>query len=671
MEQTKEWDRYLPALLFAYREVPQESLQFSPFELMYGRQVRGPMQIIKQLWTEENAAPETRTNVSHFLTLANVIRETCAIAQENLRKASARHARYYNSKARDRQFIEGDKVLLLLPEKNNKLQLTWRGPFVVREKTGYCNYKIEIKGKQKIYHANLMKKYNERKKEETDVVAVVMDDVDVELDGEYNPSNIPSISFHQTQSFDDVHINSELEQTRQEMLKEVLERHKSCLTDVPGRTSLLKCEIKTETTTPVRVKSYPIPHSKIDTVKDEIKQMLDLGVIEPSSSPYNAPIVLAKKKDGTTRFCIDFRRLNLVTEFDGEGLPDVDVLFNKLGKAKFFSKIDLTKGYWQIPMEEKDKPKTAFNTPLGLFQWVTMPFGLKNAGAIFTRMMRQLLEPLNRSDVHNFIDDVLIASETWEQHIESVEAVLRRLCDVNLTVKPSKCFFGFSELSFLGHQVGRGEIWPEQDKIAKIQTAPPPTTKKEVRAFLGLIGYYRKFVPDFSKLSSPLSDLTKKGQPEKVVWTEKCDAAFKALKAKLCAKPILILPDCSQPFVLRTDASDVGLGAVILQEREGKLHPVIFASKKLNGAERNYSVVERECLAVVWAVKKFEPYLYGVHFILETDHQALQYLNKSKTENGRLMRWALCLQQYSFTTRVIPGEDNVGADYLSRAISRL
>ena len=666
-EQPREWDKFLPALLFAYREVPQESLKFSPFELIYGRQVRGPMQVLRQLWTEEEPSEETRTNISHFLNLANIIEQTCSLARQNLAKASGRHMRYYNAKSTDRQFNEGDQILLLLPEKHNKLQLTWRGPFTVREKKGFCNYKIDMNGKSKIYHANLMKHYITRQTD-NESVAVVMNDEDIESEEHYEVSNIPTLCYEQTQTQHDVKISPDLDQEKQELLKQILEENKSCLTDVPGKTSLIECSIKTESNTPVRVKSYPIPYSKLDTVKCEVKQMLEMGVIEPSSSPYNAPIVLIKKKDGTIRFCIDFRRLNLNTEFDGEGLPDVENLFNRLSKAKYFSKLDLTKGYWQIPMKREDKQKTAFNTPLGQFQWTMMPFGLKNAGAIFTRMMRSLLEPLLRSDVHNFIDDILIASETWDEHVTSLKAVLDRLKEVNLTVKPSKCFLGFSELSFLGHQIGKGKVCPEEDKIGKIAAAVLPTTKKELRAFLGLAGYYRKFVPNFAEVSAPLTDMTKKGQPDKLKWSSKCVSSFNELKTALIKKPILALPDCNQPFVLRTDASDIGIGAVLLQERDGKLHPVHYASKKLNAAARNYSVAERECLAVVWAVKKFEPYLYGTHFTLETDHQALQFLDKCKTENGRLMRWSLCLQQYSYTTKVIPGKDNVGADYLSRSL---
>jgi hypothetical protein len=419
----------------------------------------------------------------------------------------------------------------------------------------------------------------------------------------------------------------------------------------------------------VHLKQYPTRQEVKDIVHKEIQEMIMMGVIEPGVSEYSAPIVLVKKKDGTTRFCIDYRKLNNSLLSDSEQMPDVDALFGKLSKAKYFSKLDLSKGYWQIPVQEEDRKKTAFSTPFGQFQWKTMPFGLKTAGAIFTRMMRKLLLPLERDDIDNFIDDILVASETWEDHVIALEAVMKRLIEANLTAKPSKCYFGFSELSYLGHLVGKGKIKPEDDKVEKLRKAERPTTKTEVRAFLGLAGYYRKFVKNFSELAHPLTELTKGKQPEKVKWSVEAEKAFSDLKEHLCCKPVMCLPDKNKEFILRTDASNQAVGAVLLQDHGDGPQPVAYASRKLKDAEKNYATIEKECLASIWAIKKFEPYLYGKSFVLETDHQPLHYLEKSKTENGRLMRWALTLQQYDFRVHVIKGKDNIGADYLSRSFA--
>ena len=660
-EQPHDWDKFIPALLFAYREAPQESLKFSPFELLYGRHVRGPLQILKQCWTDEMADPEVVTTAQYVTELQHRIEETCKIAQENLAKASARTTELFNRKAKLRNLVAGQKVLLLLPLKHNKLQLNWKGPYVITRRVNRVNYKVEVDGKEKTFHVNVLKEYHERGEEVATVV------VEEEKRVEENMGYIPLIPLVETEGYQDVKCNVDLDNNKLEELQKVIESHAVVLTDLPGDTRLTTCNVKTVDERPVKVQQYPIPHSQLDTVKKEVEEMLRMGVIERANSPYNAPLVLVKKKDGGTRFCVDYRKLNQITEFDAEPLPDIETLFAKVSRAKYFSKMDLSKGFWQIPMNEKDKAKTAFSTPQGQFQWKKMPFGMKNASAVFSRMMRSLLDPLNREDVHNFVDDILISSETWEQHVESLDIVLTRLKEAGLTARPVKCYFGFEQISFLGHEVGHGKICPEMDKIQKLRDSRRPTTKKQLRSFLGLAGYYRKFVPNFAAVAAPLTDLTKKGTPEHLPWTDACENAMNALKAHLTCRPVMCLPNREKQYVLRTDASNQGLGAVLLQEEEGVLKPVAYASKRLNAAERNYSTIEKECLAVVWGIGKFRVYLYGTHFVLETDHQPLQFLRRAKTENSRLMRWAIMLQDHSFTVRVIPGKDNVGADFMSRS----
>ncbi|KAL8595626.1 hypothetical protein ACOMHN_025662 [Nucella lapillus] len=401
-------------------------------------------------------------------------------------------------------------------------------------------------------------------------------------------------------------------------------------------------------------------------VEDEVSEMLKLGVIEPANSPYNSPIVMVKKKQGSYRFCCDLRGLNNVVVFDAEPLTDVEHLFQSFGKAKYFTKLDLTKGYWAIPIDEEDRDKTAFTTSKGQFRWVNLPFGLKTASGIFNRMMRKLLGPINRGDVYHFMDDILIATESWEDHVTALKTVLQRLQEANLAAKPSKCYVGFDQLPYLGHEVGGGKRWPERDKVEKISQAVPPTTKKELRSFLGLTGFYREYIQAYSAIAIPLTDMTKKDHPEKLQWSEKGKDSFTTLKERICTSLILCMPDHTKDFVVRTDASDRGIGAVLMQEKDGKLCPISYQSRKLNGAESRYATVEKECLATVWGISKFERYLYGKHFTLETDHQPLKFLQKQLT-NPRLMRWVLQLQTYHFTVRVIPGKDNHGADFLSRA----
>lgn len=683
IEQPTKWDTFIPALLFAYREAPQDSLGFSPFELLYGKTIKGPMQILRQTWTDETVTGDLKTTAEYVVDLRNRIEETCKIARENLKTASRRQAKYFNRRAVPRSIAVGKKVLLLRPLKQNKLELTWRGPYVVTEKINTFDYRIKIGPKEKVFHINLMKEYLERDgvtdvithlednedEEVEERMAVVieedetMDDNIFEVDAQ---KSIPLLETQRTEDENDIHFFEKLTLEQIKEAKNICQKKSNFLTDVPKTCNLVKCQIKVTEQKPVFVKPRPIPHAMVGTVEKEIDEMLKLGVIEPATSAYNAPIVLVKKKDGKYRFCCDLRSLNDVTVFDAEPITDVEHLFQSLGKAKFFSKLDLTKGYWAIPIEEEDRDKTAFTTTRGQFRWVNMPFGLKTATGVFNRMMRKLLGPLKCKDmIHHFMDDILIASETWEEHMQALRAVLQRLEDANIAAKPSKCYIGYDELPYLGHEIGGGKRWPDKEKIDKVREASPPTTKKELRSFLGLTGFYREYIRGYSTIAVPLTDMTKKDHPERLQWNDECKTSFEKLKESICEKPVLCMPDQDKGFVLRTDASDRGIGAILLQENGGQLRPIAYQSKKLHGAESRYATVEKECLAAVWGVQRFERYLYGRHFILETDHQPLKCLQRLPT-NPRLIRWALQLQPYSYTVRVIPGKDNHGADYLSR-----
>ena len=427
---------------------------------------------------------------------------------------------------------------------------------------------------------------------------------------------------------------------------------------------MVEHEIKLTTSQPIRVKPYPIPFSQARVVEDEVRKMLASGVVEPSCSPYCAPLLLVRKSDGSNRPVVDFRLLNKATVFNAEPMPNPEAIFATLSGDKFFSKLDFTKGYWQIPMKEEDKEKTAFSSSLGLLQFKRMPFGLVNAGATYSRMMRKLLDGLD--GVANYVDDVIIHSRTWDEHVATLSEVFARIREASLTVKPSKCWLGYSKVDFLGHRVGDGNILTQDDKVDKVMKADRPRTKTQVRSLLGLAGYYRKYIQNYSSVVTPLINLTKKGQPNQVIWTDETETAFKELKTRLCDRPILRLPDFDRDFILRTDASDTGLGAILLQTYDGTDFPVAYASKKLSPAQSSYATVEKECLAIVWGLQKFHCYLYGRLFTIQTDHAPLAFLKTAKLTNAKLMRWALKLQPFMFKVETIPGKSNVGADYLSR-----
>ncbi len=306
----------------------------------------------------------------------------------------------------------------------------------------------------------------------------------------------------------------------------------------------------------------------------------------------------------------DFRRLNEVSEFDGYPMPRVDELLDRLGRARYISTLDLTKGYWQVPLTDSAKPKTAFSTPSGHWQYRTLPFGLHGAPATFQRLMDIILRP-HQQYAAAYLDDVVIHSERWEDHLDRLRRVLMDLRRAGLTANPRKCHLALFEAKYLGFQVGRGLIKPQQKKVEAVHAAPRPTTKTQVRAFLGLAGYYRCFIPNFSSLAAPLTDLTRKGQPERVVWNPDAEEAFRRVKHALTEEPVLRAPDFGCPFLLQTDASETGLGAVLSQVQDGEEHPVLYISRKLTKAERNYATVEREALAIKWAVLELRYYLFG------------------------------------------------------------
>ncbi|KAK7108916.1 hypothetical protein V1264_013054 [Littorina saxatilis] len=476
---------------------------------------------------------------------------------------------------------------------------------------------------------------------------------------------LQSVPTVQTENVDDVVYSPDLSMQAKQKVQAVFQKHQDKMTDLPGTCDLVQHMVRIPEGTVVNVKQYPLPFESQKVVEEEVKKMLDLDVIEPSISPFSSPIVLVKKKDGSTRFCIDFRHLNKITEFDAEPIPDPEVLFASLQGRQHFTKIDLAKGYWQIPMAESDRAKTAFRTPQGLYQFKKMPFGMSTAPSTFARMMKML--DLDRFKSVHFFDDVLVATEDWCEHLEALDGLLTELGKHGLTVRPSKVEAGFDSIEFLGHIVGEGSMRPVPSKVSKILNVSVPTTKKQVRSLVGLISFYRRYVPSFASIVSPLVELTKKNQPNKVRWSKECQMAFDRVKEILSSEPLVRLPDFSRPFTVRSDASSTGIGAALMQpDDDGVLHPVLYASRKLLERETRYSTVERECLALVWAVDKFHRYLFGSHFFVETDHRPLTYLRQSKTANGRLLRWALSLQEYSFTVVPIPGVRNFEADVLSR-----
>lgn len=435
---------------------------------------------------------------------------------------------------------------------------------------------------------------------------------------------------------------------------------------VSGRTNLIEHRIKlNKGVTPIKKRDYPRNPAMQQVIKEEISQMLKDGVIERSNSSWSSPVVLIRKPSGRYRFCIDFRSLNQVSELDAYNLPRINSILEKLRSANFITTLDLANGYWQVPLAEESKPLTAFSIQgLGLYQFTVMPFGLHSAPATFQRLLDQIIGPELEPRAFAYLDDLILVSQTFEEHLELLKDVFQRLRTASLKLNIEKCKFCQTELKYLGHMINSEGIGTDPDKVRAIVEYPRPTTVTRLRSFLGLASWYRRFIDKFSKIVAPLTGLLKKGV--KWNWSEKQEKAFCELKNRLVSAPILSCPDFSQTFKLQVDASDEGLGASLTQKRNNAEVVIAYASRLLSNAERKYTVTEKECLALVWAVKKFRPYLEGYKFIAVTDHIALKWLLRLKEPSGRLARWVLEIQQYEFEVEYRKGTANRVADALSR-----
>jgi hypothetical protein len=406
-----------------------------------------------------------------------------------------------------------------------------------------------------------------------------------------------------------------------------------------------------------------MPPNELAELKIQLQDLLEKGFIRPSSSPWGCPAIFVKKKDQTLRMCVDYRPLNEVTIKNKYPLPWIDILYDQLTGARVFSKIDLRSGYHQIRIRPKDIPKTAFTTRYGLFEYLVMSFGLTNAPAHFTYLMNSVFMPELDKFVVVFIDDILIYSKNEEEHAQHLRIVLTRLREHQLYAQFSKCAFWLEEIQFLGHVLFAKGIAVDPSKVQDILEWKPPTTVHQVRSFLGLAGYYRRFIPDFSRLVKPITSLLK--NDTKFNWSLECNEAFEKLKVLLTTAPVLAQSDIEKPFDVYCDASGSGLGCVLMQE--GRV--IVYASRQLRRHEEHYPTHDLELATVVHALKIWHHYLLGNIYHIYTDHKSLKYIFTQSELNMRKRRWLELIKDYELEIHYHPGKANVVADALSRKVS--
>ena len=428
--------------------MPQASTGFSPFELLYGQGVCGPLSILRDMWTDED--PQDTDVVQYILQMRAKLSSMTELAQLNKQEAQAYQKAWYDQSARDRVYQVGDKVLVLMPTSTHKLQAQWQGPYTISRRVGDLDYELICGRRKRILHVNMLRKWHDR---ERSVYLAAQAERITDLDDQTKSPPIHG----ESETWEDVRLGTNLSVSEKQSIAELLKSYSSTLSSKPGSTDILCHQVLTTDDIPARQRPYRVPESMQNVVKSELDSMLANDIIEPANSPYASPIVLVRKADNTWRFCVDYRHLNAKTVFDATPMPRVDELIDKVGGAKFITTIDLSKGYWQIKLAEEAKKKSAFVTPFGSFRFKVMPFGMSCAGATFMRLMRNVLQGAEEY-CDSYIDDIVIHSNTFDQHYEHLKDVLERLTKAGLTAKPSKCSVGECQSRYLGYIIGNGQI---------------------------------------------------------------------------------------------------------------------------------------------------------------------------------------------------------------------
>jgi hypothetical protein len=531
----------------------------------------------------------------------------------------------------------------------------------VIEKVSPYSYVVQFDdGNTRKLHANHLRKYISRVR----TVGLIYEGEEDFGQVLYQPSDDIGNDLTKFQTLDLTHLDT----GQQQQLFKVLVKHKEVFSDKPGLCSLVKHSIRLEgQVKPQRQKPYRIPHLFKQEVDLQINQLLEDGLIEESNSAWAHPIVCVRKADGKSlRLCCDFRLINSFSVSDAFPMCLSEDLLNQVAPANFITTLDCSSGYWQIPMDESSRELTAFVTHRGQYQWKRMAFGLKGASSTYQRVANKILEP--HADYANaYIDDFSIYSLTWEDHLRQLDDVLTSIRKSGLTLKLTKCVFAKPRVKWLGHVIGSGTKEVDPDKINLIRDISPPTTVKELRHFLGLTGYYRDFIPNYSSLALPLTDLTKdRYKVHDFVLGAIELKAFEDLKEVLMSAQVLSAPDFSKPFIIQTDASACAVAACLAQCLDGVERPIVFASCKLTDVQQRWSTIERESYAVIFALRRFESYVMGASITLYTDHDPLRFLTKGIPNSSKLTRWALALQQFDIVIKHRKGSLNRNCDALSR-----
>ena len=680
-ETGKRWDEGLPFLLLAVRESEQESLGFSPSELVFAHSVRGPLRVLRDRLLSKSTTVPAKNVLDYVSTFRERLHTACDFARSALAEAQGKMKGRYDIKSVKRTFQAGDNVLVLLPLLTSSLQAKFSGPYVIERKLSETDYVVSTpdrRKKSRVCHVNMIKPYVTRSNRDAGEAspAPVASCANVtpslyspEKDGLHSKSS-GSSSVQNSEFLDNIAYHLQhLDPVARGDVENLIEAFPTLFSDTPTQTNVLSHDVDVGDTAPIKQHAYRVNPTKRALFKKEVDYLLANGLAVPSFSSWSSPCILVPKACGGQRFCTDYRKVNNVTKADSFPLPLVEDLVDRVGAAKFVTKLDLLKGYWQVPLTARASDISAFVTPDGLYQYTVMPFGLRNAPATFQRLMRRVLGGVPNVEV--YLDDCVLYSDSWSSHMETLALVFSRLAAANLTLNLSKCDFARATVTYLGREVGQGKVRALDSKVRAIVDYPVPSSRRSLRRFLGMAGYYRAFCKNFADVAAPLTSMTSVKVP--YVWSPACQHAFDSCKALLCSTPVLAAPDFQRPFKLDVDASGCGAGAVLLQEDDaGTDHPICYFSKKFNSAQTNYSTIEQELLSLLLALQFFEVYVGCTPLPVKvyTDHNPLVFLKQMRNSNQRLMRWSLLVQDFNLDICHKKGVDNVLADALSRAYAQ-
>lgn len=678
LESGKEWDEGLPFLLLAARESVQESLGFSPAELVFGHTVRGPLRWLREKYLSDDTPSPSKNIREYVSSFRERLHKACDAARSSLSASQMKMKKKFDIESVKREFKVGEKVLIFFPIPGSALKAKFSGPYIVKKKLSETNYVIgtpDRRRKSRVCHINMMKAYFDRDPDVTPSAPTVLSVSSAPLPpSQYYPESDglrvsvtdPCARLQNSEILTDLKSHlPHLSFTAKNDIYNLIHSFGSLFSDTPSRTSVLFHDIDVGNHFPIKQHAYRVNPTKRALFQQEVTYLLEHGLAVPSCSAWSSPCLLVPKADKTPRFCTDFRKVNSVTKPDSYPLPRMEDCVDRVGSAKFVTKLDLLKGYWQVPLTPRASEISAFVTPDSFLQYTVMPFGLRNAPATFQRLMHKVLSGV--SDCEVYLDDIVAYSKTWHEHVKTLHVVFKRLQEASLTLNLAKCDFGKATVTYLGKEVGQGQVRALSAKIQAILDYPVPQTRRQLRRFLGMAGYYRGFCRNFADVVAPLTSLTSVSQP--FVWSSECQKSFEAAKAILCSTPVLSAPDFARPFKLEVDASARGAGAVLLQEDgNGIDHPVAYFSKKFNKHQLQYSTIEQEALSLLLALQHFEVYVGSTSLPVQvfTDHNPLVFLAQMGRTNRRLMRWSLLVQDFNIEIRHKKGKDNVLADALSR-----